>query len=123
MKNKPEYLEFVVEWLSPLGEITTRAMFGGHVVYCHGLTFALIADNVLHLKVDDETRPRFEAAGLKAFQPFPDRPDVMQYYTAPPEFFEDPGAMRSWAGAAVETARRAQAKRAPRKRALKKGRR
>ena len=116
MKNRPEYLEFVGEWLSPLGGISTRAMFGGHAVYCGELTIALIADNVLYLKVDDETRARFEAAGSKPFQPYPDRADVMQYYPPPPEFFEDTAAMKDWGRAALDAARRAQSKKTTKKR-------
>ena len=51
--------------------------------------------------------PQFEARGLRAFQPFPDKPGTMKYFQAPPEMFEDPEAMREWAGGAVEAGRRA----------------
>ena len=116
MPAKNAYLDFILEWLSPLGEITSRSMMGGHVLYCDATVFALIAVNTLYLKVDDQTRPRFEALGLAPFRPFPDRPDTMQYYPPPPEFFEDPDVMKDWGRAAVETGRRSQAKRKPRKR-------
>ncbi len=104
------YLEFLIEWMAPLGEITSRAMFGGHCLYCDGVVFAIVAANALYLKVDDASRARFEALGLKPFRPFEDRPEVMQFYPPPAEFFEDPDAMESWGRAAVETGRRAQAK-------------
>jgi DNA transformation protein len=116
MRNRTEYLEFLSEWLTPLGEITMRAMMGGHVLYCDGIVFALVADNTLHLKVDDQTRPRFEALRLEPFRPFPDRPEVMQYYPPPADFFEDADAMKDWGRAAIETGRRAQAKKKPAKR-------
>jgi DNA transformation protein and related proteins len=101
------YLDFLLDWLSPLGEIMARPMFGGHCLYCDGIVFALTARNTLYLKVDEQTRPRFEALGLKAFQPFEDRPGVMQYYQPPPDFFENADAMSDWAGAAFETGKRA----------------
>ena len=113
MASKKEYLDFAVEWLSPLGEITSRSMMGGYVLYCGGTVFALLADNTLHLKVDELTRPRFEVLGLKPFQPFPDQPGTMQYYPPPAEFFEDSDVMAEWGRAAVECGRRAQAKRKP----------
>jgi DNA transformation protein len=113
MPSKKEYLDFVVEWLTPLGEITSRSMMGGYVLYCGGVVFALLADNTLYLKADDATRPRFVALGLKPFQPFADQPGTMGYYPPPAEFFEDPDAMADWGRAAVETGRRAQAKRKP----------
>ena len=117
MSAKNRYLDFVVEWLSPLGEITARSMFGGYCLYCDGIVFALVADETLYLKVDDATRPRFESLGLKPFQPFADRPkvaqqhsQVMQYYPPPPEFFEDPAMVGDWGRAAVETGLRAKSK-------------
>ena len=113
MPSKKEYLDFVVEWLSPLGEITSRSMMGGYILYCGGVVFALLADSTLYLKADDTTRPRFAALGLKPFQPFPDQPGTMGYYPPPAEFFEDPEVMADWSGAAVEAGRRAQAKRKP----------
>jgi DNA transformation protein len=113
MPSKKEYLDFVAEWLSPLGEITWRSMMGGYVLYCGGVVFALLADNTLYLKADDATRPRFVALGLKPFQPFADQPGTMGYYPPPAEFFEDRDAMVDWGRAAVETGRRAQAKRKP----------
>ena len=113
MASKQEYLEFVADWMSPLGEITSRSMMGGYVLYCGGTVFALLANSTLHLKVDDLTRPRFEALGLKPFQPFPDQPGTMQYYPPPAEFFEDADAMLEWGQAAVECGRRALAKRKP----------
>ena len=114
MPNRKEYMDFVTDWMSPLGEISARSMMGGHVLYCDGVVFALVANNVLHLKVDDTTRPRFQALGLEPFRPFPDNPGTMQYYPPPAEFFEDSDAMREWGHAAVEAGRRAKA--APRKR-------
>jgi DNA transformation protein len=116
MRNRTEYLEFLSEWLAPFGEITMRAMMGGHVMYCDGVVFALVADNTLHLKVDDQTRSRFEALGLEPFRPFPDRPEVMQYYPPPADFFEDTDAMKDWGRDAIETGRRAQSKKKPAKR-------
>jgi DNA transformation protein len=100
-----------MEWMSPLGEISERSMMGGNVLYCDGLVFALVARNALYLKADDVTRPRFEALGLGAFRPFENNPGTMQFYPPPAEFFEDSEVMEEWGRAAVETGRRAQAKR------------
>jgi DNA transformation protein len=110
MANRPQYLEFLVEQFGIMGEITARAMFGGHVLYCDGIPFALVADNEVFLKADDHNRPAFVDRGLKAFQPYPDKPDVMQYYQTPPEVFEDSAAMKHWAGGAVAAGRRKHAK-------------
>ena len=110
----PASLDFMVEQLSPMGAITVRSMFGGHGVYCNGVMFALIANGALYLKADDVNRPKFLERGIRPFQPYPDKPGVMQYYPAPPEIFEDPKALKQWAGGAVQAGQRAAAsKRVP----------
>jgi DNA transformation protein len=119
MPNRASYLEFLLEQLAPLGDVTTRSMFGGHVIYCEGTVFALVANNALYLKADDHNRPAFEARSLEAFHPFEDANAVMQYYEAPPEMFEDPKALLDWAGGSVAAGRRAKAKKKPRKKPKK----
>ncbi len=103
---RDRYLDFVMEELASLGAITSRFMFGGWCLYCDGTVFALIADGALYLKGDSENIPKFEARGLKALRPFPDRDDVMKYFQAPPEVFENPEAMREWCGGAIAAGRR-----------------
>ncbi len=109
MLNKA-YLDFILDWLAPLGEITSRKMMGGAVLYCDGIVFALLSESTLYLKVDDVTRPRFQSLGLRPFQPFPDNPGTMQYYPPPAEFFEDSDARTEWGRAAVEVGKRSAAK-------------
>ncbi|HTS63953.1 MAG TPA: TfoX/Sxy family protein [Candidatus Acidoferrales bacterium] len=116
MPAKNAYLDFVLDWLSPLGSVTARAMMGGHTLYCNCVVFALIARNTLYLKVDAVTRPRFEELGLKPFQPFEGQSGTMSYYPPPAEFFEDADAMLEWGRAAVGAGRRSK-KPTPRKRA------
>jgi len=120
MPGASKYLDFLADWLAPLGQITSRPMFGGYCLYCNGVVFALVADSVLYLKVDDTTRPQFEALGLQPFRPFEDRPEGMLYYPPPPEFFEDSEAMRGWGSAAAEVGRRAAARQKARKQNAKK---
>jgi DNA transformation protein and related proteins len=112
-KSNP-YLEFLAEQMAPLGEITWRSMFGGYCLYCDGIVFALIANQCVFLKANDEDRGKFEARGLQAFRPF-EGSQSMSYYEAPPEIFEDPDAMKHWCGGAVEAGRLAQSKKKPKK--------
>jgi len=116
MPKPDRYVEFVIEQMAPLGEITSRYMFGGWCLYCDGFTFALIADGMVYLKGDQENMPQFEARGLQPFRPFPDRDEVMKYFQAPPEIFEDESALRQWCGGAIAAARRAKKPKAKKKR-------
>ncbi|MEP7367349.1 MAG: TfoX/Sxy family protein [Acidobacteriota bacterium] len=113
MAASKEYLAFLSEHLAPLGTLTSRPMMGGHCLYLNDVIFALVANNTLYLKVDAETRPKFTAGGLAAFQPFPEKGGGMSYHLAPPEFFDNQDAALEWGRMAVEAGQRAQAKRKP----------
>lgn len=114
MRARNPYVEFLIEQFAPLGEISSRAMFGGYCLYCGGTVFALVAGNALYLKADEENREKFVARGLLRFKPYEDRDDSMSYYQAPPEVFEDLDAMTDWVGGSVRAGRRASQGRKPR---------
>jgi DNA transformation protein len=60
-------VELAKELSAPLGRVTFRRMFSGWGVFCEAGMFGLVADDVLYLKVDSETRAVFEAEGLEPF--------------------------------------------------------
>jgi DNA transformation protein and related proteins len=96
--------------------IRGRAMFGGVGIYSGQLFFALIADDTLYFKVDESTRPDFEARGMGPFRPFGDEGETMKYYQLPEEVLEDPEELRSWAEKAVAIAGQKKARRPSRRR-------
>ena len=112
MANTAEFVAYLRELMRDAGVATTaRAMFGGHGLYADGLFFAIVDDDVLYLKVDDETRADFEALDCAPFE-FMTQEGVKQamgYLRAPDEALERPGAMRPWARAAIGAAMRAAA--------------
>ena len=78
------YRTFVLDQLRrALAGVRAKRMFGGVGLYADELFFALIDDDALYLKVDDETRPEFERRGLRPFQPFGEGTAAMQYYQLP----------------------------------------
>jgi DNA transformation protein and related proteins len=95
--------------------LRARNMFGGVGLYAGDLFFALVDDDVLYFKVDDHTRPRFEALGMGPFRPSGDGGEVMQYYEVPADVLEDAEALAPWAADAVEVARRARSRKRPRR--------
>ena len=111
MKDKG-LLAYLHELLDPLGRIAMRPMFGGHGVYCDGLFFAIVIDGRLYLKVDDENRPSFEAAGSAPFVYQVKGASIeMSYWHAPEAAMDSAEQMRPWAQLAIAAALRKPAKR------------
>ena len=112
MAVSPGYQTFVLDQLRRvLAGVRAKRMFGGVGLYSEESFIGLIDDDVLYLKVDDETRPDFEQRGLRPFQPFGEGSAAMQYYQLPEDLLEDPEALRPWAEGAVAVARRAKRRR------------
>ena len=112
------FLEFVLEQLDMVGPIVSKRMFGGVGLYAGDTFFALLAGDVLYLKVDDSTRAEFERVGGRAFQPFPDRPGTMQYYNLPVGILEDSDELTRWARKSIAVARARRANPPARRRAV-----
>ncbi len=119
------FVQHCLELLAPLGAPRSRRMFGGHGLYVDELFVALIADEVLYLKVDSATRPQFEAAGCRPFvYTGKGREMTLQYWRAPDEAMESPALMLPWARLALQAAIASRAKKAvPRKAAAPRRRR
>jgi DNA transformation protein len=93
-------------------------MFGGHGLYLDDLFVAIVADEQLFLKVDETTRPDFEAAGGRPFvYEGKGRAMTLGFWTPPDEAMESPDGMVPWARRALAAALRARAP-AARKRAV-----
>lgn len=119
-KPLPEIVTWSQELFAPLGPIRTKAMFGGWGFYCDDLFFALIAEETLYLKADDqESQARFTAAGSSPFvyAHADGRAVTLGYWSAPEDAMDSPMAMLPWAKGALACALRAGAKK--RKRATK----
>jgi DNA transformation protein and related proteins len=109
------YLTFVLDQLRlVLPVVRTRRMFGAYGLYAGDLFFAVIDDDTLYLKVDDETRGDYESRGMPPFRPFEGHAS-MNYSQLPEELLEESEAFRPWVERAVDVARRARTTRGTRK--------
>ena len=107
MAPSASFIDYVKDLFSPFGEISVRKMFGGAGIYCDGAIFAIIGDDDIWFKVDDVTRPEFEAAGLRPFEvEMKGKTGTMSYYNAPEEIFDDNDVLRRWTGLALGAAAR-----------------
>lgn len=109
MPSSPEFAAHCLELLAPLGPARSRRMFGGHGFYVDDIFVAVAGNERFYLKVDEQTRPRFEAAGCEPFDfdTKDGRKVVLGFWTAPDEALESPMLMLPWARLAMEAALRA----------------
>lgn len=104
------FIDHATELFAPFGDIRVRKMFGAAGVYCDELFFALLDDDVVYLKVDDETRGRFEARGLAPFSfesKDGERMEMSGYFSAPDDIFDDEDELKRWTTLALDAAARA----------------
>jgi DNA transformation protein len=108
MPSGSDFVDNVLDLLGGWGGVSARRMFGGYGLYRQGLMFALVAEDVLYFKVDDQNRAAFKAAGMGPFTyEGKNKPVEMSYYESPPELFDDGEAMTDWAKLAFAVALRA----------------
>lgn len=122
MNARNEFVAHCSELLQPLGSVRSRRMFGGHGLYLDDFFIAIVADEQLYLKTDEQSRGRFEAEGCTPFC-FPQKDGELvstSYFRPPEEALESPSLMQPWARLALEAAlRAAQAKKPGKPRAPK----
>lgn len=108
MSADADFATYCVELLAPAGQVQSRRMFGGYGLYVDGLFVGIIAGDVLYLKVDEESVPRFQAAGSHRFAyTRQGKQQGLAFWTVPAEAMDSTALMRPWAQLAMDAARRA----------------
>jgi DNA transformation protein len=113
MVASDSFAAFLREQLAPLGHVTTRRMFGKTGVFCDGVMFAMVTENTLYFRVDDQNRVTFKEA--EAFPPLNYAKKGctidLAFWRVPERLFEEPDEFAAWARAALAAAHRVAAKR------------
>ena len=118
MAMNPEFRDYLLDQMEPLGPVQARRMFGGGGLFLDGIMFGLVADDVLYLKADDVNRAAFEEKSMGPFtyeKKGREAPVALSYFEAPPDVLDDPEELCQWARRAWEAARRAGDKKAGKK--------
>jgi len=104
-----EFIDSLNDVFVAFGAISSKRMFGGYGIYHDGLMFALVADDQLYLKADQQSETVFKANGLPAFQ-FEKNGKLikMSYFLAPESLYDDPQSAKEWATRAYDAALRHQ---------------
>src|SRR5690242_15022785 len=101
------FAEFQREQLAPLGRVTLRRMFGATGIFCDGLLFAVVSEDMLDFRIDDHNRRAFEEAA--AFPPLnyekKGRTINLSFWRAPERLFDETDELGMWSRRALAAAR------------------
>lgn len=86
----------------------TRRLFAATGLFCDGLMFGMVDDDVLYLKADADTEAMFRTEGLAPFSYTRkgERATLTSLWRAPDHLLDDHDALRTWVRAAIGAARR-----------------
>ncbi len=94
------FRDFVLDQLAPLA-VDCRGMFGGFGLYHERRFFGILFKGRLYFKTDAQSRPGYEARGMRPFQPSA-KQTLRTYYEVPPEVLEDADELLPWARRAIK---------------------
>lgn len=110
MTPSAEYTEYVLEFLQPIGPVRSSRFFGGVGISNGTVQFAMIMGNSLYFAVDEDTRKKYEQAGMQPFSYMTKirRVQVRKYFELPEDVLTDPEQLRLWANEAMHVAGKTQ---------------
>src|SRR5260370_35459485 len=103
MVASDSFAEFLREQLAPVGRVTLRRMFGKTGVFCDGVMFGMVTDNMLYLRVDEQNREAFkEAASSPPLNYAKGGSTIdLSFWRAPERLFHEPHELVEWARVAL----------------------
>jgi DNA transformation protein len=119
-----EYVELLKDLSRPIPGIGFRRMFGADCMFHDGLMFAILHEERLYLKVDEDTRGLFDEEGLPPFT-YPHKDGttgtLSGYRLAPERLYDEGDEFCDWARRAIAVAHRAAEKKVakPRKKNIR----
>ena len=108
MQLNPEFADYVLKRLAPLGPFRTNRCFGGLGISLGSVRVALVMGNRLYVAVDDTTRPAYERAGMSplSYMTEKGRVELPRYYELPGDVLADAHQLRIWMNDAIGVADR-----------------
>ena len=92
------YKTFIQDLLADFGPVSIRHMFSGAGVYADGVMFAIVVDDTLYLKADEDSAHAFTAEGKGPFtyRPKGRGPVALSYWEVPERLLDDPDELVAW---------------------------
>lgn len=96
-------MKYVMELLEPIGPVQTGRFFGGVGISNGFAQFAMIMGNSLYFVVNEDTRGKYEQAGMQPFSYTTKKGhiQVRRYFELPEDILTDPEQLRVWASEAM----------------------
>lgn len=105
------YVDFILDILSPYGNMRSRKMFGGHGIYMNDHIVGIIVNDELYFKTDETNVADYQEAGSRPFTYDKDGKAVaMSYWLVPSELLEEQEDIKAWLEKAYEVSQRAQSR-------------
>jgi len=110
-----------MELLEPIGPVQTSRFFGGVGVSNGFAQFAMIMGNSLYFVTDENTRVKYEQAGMQPFSYMTQKGQVQvrRYFELPDDILSDPDQLRLWANEAMQIAGKTKPNKARKRNAAK----
>jgi DNA transformation protein len=96
------FKDFVLDQLSALPDVRTRAMFGAHGLYQGDHFFGILDEGRLFFKTNAQSQEEYLSRGMAAFTyESKGRTLTMSYHEVPPEVLENRVELVAWARQAI----------------------
>ncbi len=102
-KREPSFVTFLRDQLSELPSLRARGMFGGYGLYSGEIFFAIVADETVYFKTDDQSRPAYveQGSGPFVYETKGGAKTLKNYYAVPLSVVEDSEMLTEWARRAI----------------------
>lgn len=106
-----EFADYACDLLQSVGPVHVKRMFSGYGLFLEGLMIAIVMDNTLYLKVDEDSQGDFEELGLEPFTyARKGKQFALSFWQAPEEVYESTDLMNAWGNKAYGAALRSAAR-------------
>jgi TfoX/Sxy family transcriptional regulator of competence genes len=106
MRNKSSLASYVIEQLSFLGRISSRAIFGATGIFIEERLLGIVVDEeTLYLHTGPTNRDDYLSRGMPQFKPYPNAFDLTtDHHKVPGEVLSDCEQLREWGERALRAA-------------------
>ena len=106
IKNKNEFLNYMLDLLEPMGELSCKPLFGGYAICKHDAAFALVFDGTVYFKTDTTNRKDYESYSSNPLTYQKQGKTIsLSNLEVPAEVIEDQDRLLQWANTAYKIAK------------------